>query len=197
MKAWIASLLALGACLPGMAQAADQTPSSDVFSYSTLEFDHLAAHSDYFDDRSSGNGLRFSYDTQDMVYLFGQWAKLDFDRLSGSHRVAGLGVGAHTAYSQDTSFYIDLEFLQDKLDATLGSAADDYWRISYGFRSHASDLLEYDGAISTERNTRFGGRPFGVRLGLGLDFSSFDLLGSVEHTADGNRVLFSLVWAYR
>ena len=196
-KICIAGLLSLCALLPGLARADDAQSGADGFSYSTLELDRLGVHSDYFADRSTGNGLRFSWDTADMVYVFGQWDKLDFDTLQGSHRIAGLGVGAHTGYSTDTSFYIDLAFLQDKLDAKLGGAADDYWRISYGFRSHMTELVEFDGAISTERSTSFGGRPFGVRLGLGLDFSSVSLLGSVERTADGNRAVLSLVWAYK
>lgn len=198
MKRWMPGLLLTCLCLPMAAQADDASgQGADSFSYSTLELDHLGVHSDYFADRSTGNGLRFSWDTQDMVYVFGQWDKLDFDTLPGSHRIAGLGVGAHTGYSADTSFYIDLAFLQDKLDGSLGGAADDYWRISYGFRSRMTQMLELDGAISTERSTTFGARPFGIRLGLGLDFDPVSLQGSVERTADGNRAMLSLVWAYK
>ncbi|MGE5625657.1 MAG: hypothetical protein ACM3ZT_08930 [Bacillota bacterium] len=172
------------------------TSATDVFSYSTLEADHLHAHSDYFGDSSSGNGFKFSYDFPGGVYLFGQWAKLDFDTLDGSHTLRGVGVGAHQAYSNSTSFYIDLAFLQDKLSG-FGSATDDYWRVTYGFRSKATSLLEFDAAILTERNTVFGRRPFGERVGLGLDFSVVSLLASVEHTADGNRSELQLIWAYR
>ena len=198
MKRWMPGLLLMCLCLPVAVQADDPSgQGADGFSYSTLELDHLGVHSDYFADRSTGNGLRFSWDTQDMVYVFGQWDKLDFDTLPGSHRIAGLGVGAHTGYSADTSFYIDLAFLQDKLDGSLGGAADDYWRISYGFRSRMTQMLEFDGAISTERSTTFGARPFGIRLGLGLDFDPVSLQGSVERTADGNRAMLSLVWAYK
>ncbi len=203
-KTWIASLLLLCAGVPVLASADDNQPGPDSYSYSTLQVDHLGVHSDYFADRSTGNGLRFSWDTQDMVYVFGQWDKLDFETLPGSspgshgsHTLAGIGVGAHTGYSADTSFYIDLAFLQDKLDSSLGGAADDYWRISYGFRSRMTQLLELDGAISTERSTTFGARPFGIRLGVGLDFDPVSLQGSVERTADGNRAMISLVWAYK
>lgn len=199
MKRWMPGLLLMWLWLLPLGARADDSSGqgTDSYSYNTLEVDHLGVHSDYFDDRSTGNGLRFSWDTEDMVYVFGQWDKLDFETLPGSHRIAGLGVGAHTGYSTDTSFYIDLAFLQDKLDSSLGGAVDDYWRISYGFRSHMTEMLELDGAISTERSTTFGGRPFGIRVGAGLDFSALSLQGSVEHTADGNRALLSLVWAYR
>jgi hypothetical protein len=131
------------------------------------------------------------------VYLFGQWDKLDFDTLPGSHTLQGIGVGAHQAYNEHTSFYIDLAFLKDELSSSLRSAADDYWRVTYGFRLHSNDLLEVDAAIFTERNTTFGARPFGERLGLGLDFSSLALQAAIEHSADGNRTMLSLSWAYR
>ncbi len=185
---------------PGMVRAADvppsQGPATDVFSYSLLEVDRLHAHSDFFGDSSAGTGLKFSYDF-DGVYLFGQWDKLDFDTLPGSHTLQGIGVGAHQAYNEHTSFYIDLAFLKDELSSSLGSAADDYWRVTYGLRLHSNDILEVDAAIFTERNTSFGSRPFGERLGLGLDFSSLALQAAVEHSADGNRTLLSLSWAYR
>lgn len=191
--------------VPGLARAADvpasQGPATDVFSYSTLELSHTRMHSDYFDDDSSGNGFRFSYDFDGGVYVFGQWNKLDFDTLGhpnpGHHTLEGIGVGAHQAYNAHASFYIDLAFLRDELSSSLSGRADDYWRVTYGFRLHSSDLLEFDAAIFTERNTTFGGRPFGERVGLGLDFSSLALLGAVEHTADGNRTMFWLSWAYR
>lgn len=198
---WGLLALALALCLPGVALADDNgnssTSSADVFSYSNLSLDHLHEHSDFFDDTSSGSGLKFSYDFPEEVYLFAQYDKLNFVRMQGSHSLEGAGVGAHQAYSSSTSFYIDLSFLRDQLSSNLGSGADDYWRVTYGFRSQATNLLEIDGAIFTERNTLFGRRPFGERLGFGLDFSVVSLQLAAEHTADGNRTELSLVWAYR
>ena len=192
-----AILLGLAAPLP-VAHADDTPPAHDVFSYSTLELDHQGERSDFFaDHRSSGNGLKFSYDFDDSVYLFGQWNRYDFDALPGSHSLTGFGVGAHQAYSDQTSFYIDLSLLQDKLDAAAGGASDDYWRVSYGFRMHTTSLLELDGGIFTERNVDFGRRPFGEHLGLGVDLSVFSIMLSGEHTADGNRGEISLIWAYK
>ena len=195
MRFSVYGLLAASLLLPGAAYA-DTPPATDIFSYSTLELDHQHAHSDYFGDSSQGNGFKFSYDTTDNVYFFGQWEKLDFDTLSGSHSVTGVGVGAHQAYNPSLSFYVNLAFLKDQLSG-FSTAADDYWRITYGFRGQATSLLEVDAAIFTERNTMFGRRPFGERLGLGLDFSALSLLASVEHTADGNRTELQLIWAYR
>jgi len=200
MKLSLFALLALGLALPGTALA-DSTPAptgvpaTDPFSYSNLEITQLGIRSDYFDDRSSGPGVLLSYDTADDVYFFGQWNHLKFDRLPGSHNLYGVGIGAHQAYSQETSFYIDAAFLKDQLSGSMGSGVDDYWRVTYGFRNHATDLLELDGAIFTERSTEFGRRPFGERLGL--DFSVISLLGAVEHTADGNRTEIILSWSYR
>ena len=181
--------------LPLPALADDAVPGTDIFSYSTLAVDHLHEHSDFWADSSQGNGFKASYDFSG-VYVFGQWNKLDFDNV-GSHTLQGIGVGAHQAYSNSTSFYIDLSYLQDKLSSSLGAGSDDYWRVSYGMRSQVTEMLELDAAIFTERNTSFGRRPFGERVGGGIDFSAFSLLGAVEHTADGNRVEFSLSWAYR
>jgi len=196
MKPAVLGLFA--ACLlPGAAFGDDVVPTTDIFSYSTLEADHWHMHSDYFGDSSSGNGLKFSYDFPDEVYLFGQWDKLNFDSLKGgSHTLEGVGVGAHQAYNPNLSFYIDLAFLRDKLSG-FSDASDNYWRVSYGFRGKANSVLEIDGAIFTERNTVFGRRSFGERLGFGLDFSVFSLLTAVEHTADGNRTELTLMWAYR
>ena len=189
-------LLAASLLLPVPALADDFAPTADIFSYSTVEADHLHMHSDYFGDSSSGNGLKFSYDFADEVYFFGQWDKLNFDRIRGSHTLEGVGVGAHQAYNPNMSFYIDLAFLRDKLSG-FSDASDDYWRVTYGFRGKANSVLEIDGAIFTERNTVFGRRSFGERLGFGLDFSVFSLLTAVEHTADGNRTELTLMWAYR
>jgi opacity protein-like surface antigen len=197
MKSSVLGLLVLALAAPAAALADDAPPSTDVFSYSTLQLDRQHAHSDFFGDSSAGNGLKFSYDFADEVYLFGQWNKLDFDARPGSHSLTGIGVGAHQAYSTQTSFYIDLAFMQDRLDSAGGGATDDYWRISYGFRTHANGLLEYSGAIFTERNTLFGRRPFGERVGLGLNFAVFSVQAGVEHTSDGNRTELALVWAYR
>jgi hypothetical protein len=189
----------LGLPLPVLADDAPP-PSTDVFSYSALTVDHLHEHSDFFGDSSQGNGLKLSYDFSG-VYLFGQWNKLDFDTLPagnpGSHTLQGIGVGAHQAYSNSTSFYIDLSYLQDKLSSSLGSGSDDYWRVSYGARSQLTEMLELDAAIFTERNTTFGRRPFGERVGGGIDFSAFSLLAAFEHAADGNRTEISLSWSYR
>lgn len=196
LGAWVVSAVSL--ILPSLAWADDAgAPATDLYSYSTLEVDHLHAHSDYFGDSSSGNGVKFSYDMANAVYVFGQWDKLDFNTLPGSHTLEGIGIGAHQAYNANLSFYIDLAFLKDQLSSSLGSAADDYWRVTYGFRGQANSLLEVDGAIFTERNTVFGRRPFGERLGLGLDFSALSLVASAEHTADGNRSELQLIWAYR
>ena len=192
---FLMALLALP--LPALADdATDTAPANDVFSYSSLTLDHLHEHSDHWADSSQGNGFKASYDFSG-VYVFGQWDKLDFDTLPGSHTVQGIGVGAHQAYSNTTSFYIDLAFLQDKLSANLDAGVDDYWRVDYGMRSQVTEMLELDASIFTERNTQFGSRPVGERVGGGIDFSAFSLLGAVEHTADGNRVEFSLSWAYR
>jgi hypothetical protein len=95
------------------------------------------------------------------------------------------------------SFYIDLAYLQDKLSSSLGAGSDDYWRVTYGMRGQITEMLEVDAAIFTERNTSFGRRPFGERIGGGVDMGPFSLLGAVEHTADGNRTEISLSWAYR
>lgn len=192
--------LALLACLtlplPALADDANpQPPAQDVFSYDNLTVDHLREHSDYFGDSSQGYGAALSYDFGD-TYVFGQWNKLDFDKLAGHQTLEGIGVGAHQAYNSIMSFYVDLAFLHDQLNASLGDRSDNYWRLDYGMRAQATTMLEVDAAIFTERNTDFGHRPFGERLGAGVDFSAFSLLGAVEHTADGNRVLFSLVWAY-
>jgi opacity protein-like surface antigen len=187
-------LACLGLPLPALADDV-APPSTDVFSYSTLTVDHQHEHSDFFGDSSQGNGLKLSYDFSG-VYLFGQWDKLDFDTLPGNHTVQGIGVGAHQAYSNNTSFYIDLSYLQDKLSSSLGAGSDDYWRVNYGMRSQVTEMLEFDAAIFTERNTSFGRRPFGERVGGGIDFSAFSLLAAFEHTADGNRTEISLSWAY-
>ena len=192
----------LGLPLPALADDAP-VPSTDIFSYSTLTLDHQHEHSDYFGNSSQGNGLALSYDFSG-VYVFGQWNKLDFDQWNklvsgaspGSHTVQGIGVGAHQAYSNNTSFYIDLSYLQDKLSSNLGAGSDDYWRVDYGLRSQVTEMIELDAAIFTERNTTFGRRPFGERVGGGIDFSAFSLLAAYEHTADGNRTEISLSWAY-
>ena len=197
-------LLGLLACLtlslPALADDADsQPPAQDVFSYSTLTVDHLREHSDYFHDSSQGYGAALSYDFGD-TYVFGQWNKLTFDSLPAPHpddqNLEGIGVGAHQAYNSSTSFYVDLAFLHDQLSAQPADRTDNYWRVSYGMRAKLNSILELDAAIFTERNTDFGRRPFGERLGAGLDLSVVSLLGAVEHTADGNRVQFSLVWTY-
>jgi len=191
-------VLALLACLalPLPALADDQIPATDIFSYSTLELDHLHQHSDFFADSSQGNGFKAAWDFDGGVYLFGQWAKLDFDRV-GSDTLQGIGVGAHQAYSSTMSFYIDLAFIQDKLSADIGGGSDDYWRVDYGMRAQVTTMIELDAAIFTERNTQFGGRPFGERVGGGLDFGPVSLLAAVEHTANGNTTLINLIWAYR
>lgn len=196
--------LGLLACLilPLPALADDAAPATDIFSYSTLELDHLRQHSDYFQDSSQGNGLRAAWDFDGGVYVFGQWAKLDFDRKLasgqvGSHTLQGIGVGAHQAYNPTMSFYIDLAFMQDKLSANHGGRSDDYWRVDYGMRAQVTTMVELDAAIFTERNTEFGGRPFGVRAGGGLDFGPVSLLAGFEHTANGNATLINLIWAYR
>jgi hypothetical protein len=189
--------LGLLACLalPLPALADDQPPATDVFSYSTLEADHLHQHSDYFGDSSQGNGFRAAWDFDGGVYVFGQLARLDFDRV-GSHTLQGAGVGAHQAYNASMSFYIDLAFMQDKLSG-FSDRSDDYWRVDYGMRQQLTSMIEWDAAIFTERNTEFGGRPFGVRIGGGLDFGPVSLLAAVEHTANGNTTLLNLVLAYR
>lgn len=202
MKSSMSWLIAVGLLMPGIAladpaPASTGAPAADSFGYSTLEVNQLGMRSDFFDDRSSGKGFRLSYDSAEQVYVFGQWNHLDFSRLPGSHNLYGIGVGAHQAYNSEVSFYIDASFLRDQLDAKLGSAVDDYWRVNYGFRSHVNSVLEFDAAIFTERSTDFGRRPFGERLGLGLDFGPISVMGAAEHTADGNRTLISLVWSYR
>jgi hypothetical protein len=174
----------------------DQT-TPDVFSYSYLRVDRLSEWSDYFDDRSAGNGLEFSYGFDGGVYLFGQWNRLDFETLDGHHDLSGIGIGAHQRYNDSTSFYIDLEFLRDRLSGNLGGAEDNYWRVDYGFHTHLSDFVTLTGAIFTERNTDFGRRPFGERLGLSLGSSMLALGLFGEHTANGNRMQAELTWYYK
>jgi len=193
-------VLGLLACLtlplPALADdASSQTPATDIFSYSALTVDHLRQHSNYFGDSSQGNGLAAAYDFGD-TYVFGQWNKLDFDANTGSHTLEGIGVGAHQAYSSTVSFFIDLAFLHDQLSAEFNDRSDNYWRIDYGLRSKLNSLLELDAAMFTERNTDFGRRPFGERLGLGLNFSVIGVMAAAEHTADGNCVEISLTWTY-
>lgn len=169
----------------------------DSMSYSYLQINHLTVNSDYFNDRSSGNGLKFAYDFPNYVYLFGQWNRLDFDTLPGSGNLTGFGIGTHQAYNDTTSFFIDLGYYRDALNASLGSTADNYWRVTYGFRGMLTSYIELDGAIFAERNTDFGRRPFGERLGLGFKSQYLGLMLSGEHTANGNRAEISLSWFYR
>lgn len=196
MKSMLFGLLAC-VLLPGAALA-DDGPPPDPFDYNILAVDHLGIRSDFFADRSSGNGLKLAYDTQEGVYYFGQWNRLDFSALQpGSHNLYGVGIGAHQAYNPDTSFYIDAAFYRDQLSASLGSRVDDFWRVNYGFRYKATTAIELDAAIFTERSTEFGRRPFGERLGIGLDLGPLVLQAAGEHTADGNRTDISLSWSYR
>lgn len=195
MKSAISGLLILLVLAPGLARADGNAPA-DPFDYSVVTVDHLGIRSDFFADRSSGNGIKLAYDDQDGVYLFGQWNHLNFDTLSGSHNLYGVGIGAHQAYNPDTSFYIDAGFYRDQLSATLGSAVDDFWRVNYGLRYKLATAVELDAAIFTERSTDFGRRPFGERLGLGVDLGPIALQAAGEHTADGNRTEISLSWAY-
>lgn len=198
---WLAVWLAVaGVCagVPLTAAAQGQSGNApDVFDYSYLQINRLSEHADFFNDRSAGNGLKFSWDFSNQVYLWGQWNRLDFDTLPGRHTLSGIGVGTHKAYSRNTSFFIDLAYLRDRLSASLGGASDDYWRVSYGFRARLAGALELDGAIFTERNTDFGRRPFGERLGIGFSGSTIGLMLAAEHTADGNRVEAYLNWYYR
>ncbi|HEX5339734.1 MAG TPA: hypothetical protein VFX47_02520 [Gammaproteobacteria bacterium] len=175
---------------------ASQAPRKDPFSYSYLEVDHLVVNSDYFNDRSAGNGIRFSYDFPNSVYLFGQWNRLDFDTQPGSENLTGFGIGTHQAYNDRTSFFADLGYYRDALSASLGGKTDNYLRVSYGFRGMLTSYVELDGAIFTERNTDFGRRPFGERLGVGFKSQYFGLMLSGEHTANGNRVEAKLSWFY-
>jgi hypothetical protein len=170
----------------------------DVFSYSYLQVNRLSEWSDYFNDRSAGNGIKFSYGFDGGVYVFGEWARLDFQKFAGNHQLSGIGVGAHQQYNQSTSFYIQLQFLRDRLSGNLdGGIEDDYWRVDYGFKTRVSDYAALTGAIFTERNTDFGRRPFGERLGLSFG-SSMLMLGLFgEHTANGNRVQAELNWYYK
>lgn len=188
--------------LPAAAIADDAAPPpADVFSYSYLDVNRLSEHSDFFNDRSAGDGLKFSYDTANMVYLFAQWNRLDFDQLGGSHDVYGIGVGAHQAYNTTVSFYTDLSLLRDKLGSgvksKLAGTTDNFWRFTYGFRGHLNSYLELDGGIFTERNTDFGARPFGERLGLGVNLQAVSIMLSGERTADGNRTELSFIWNFK
>jgi hypothetical protein len=182
--------------------AQDQGPQ-DVFSYSYLQINRLSGQSYYFNNRfaadalSVGNGLKFSYGFDDGVYLFGQWNRLNFDKLPGNHDLSGIGVGANQKYSSSTSFYIDLSYMRDRLSGNLGGGADNYWRVSYGFQSHLSSFIGLNGAIFTERNTDFGRRPFGQRLGLIFGGSAAALVLSAEHTTNGNRLEAALNWYYK
>ncbi|HVA55955.1 MAG TPA: hypothetical protein VNI53_09215 [Gammaproteobacteria bacterium] len=171
--------------------------TQDVFSYSYLQINRLSEWSDYFNDRSAGNGLKFSYGFDGGVYLFGQWNRLNFKTLDGHHDVSGFGVGAHQQYNDSTSFFIDMEYLRDRLSGNLGGAEDNYWRVTYGFHTHLSDFVALTGAIFTERNTDFGRRPFGERLGLSFGSNMLALGFFGEHTANGNRVEAELNWYYR
>lgn len=176
----------------------NQNPAAaDVFSYSYLQINRLSEHSDFFGERSAGQGLKFSYGFDSGVYVFGEWNRLNFQTLNGHHDLSGIGIGAHQEYSQSTSFFIDLGFLHDQLSGSLGGAADNYWRVTYGFRSHLSSFVALTGAIFTERNTDFGRRPFGERLGLSFGGNVAALGIFAEHTADGNRLEAALNWYYR
>lgn len=169
----------------------------DVFSYSYLQVNRLSEQMYNFNSLSAGNGLRFSYDFPDQVYLFGEWDKLDFDKLLGGHDVTGIGIGAHQEYNSSTSFYINLSYLRDLLSGSLGGARDYYWRLSYGFQSHLSSFVGLTAAILTERNTDFGRRPFGERVGLIFGGSTAALTLSAEHTNNGNRLEAALNWYYK
>ena len=180
--------------LPGPTQPAGP---QDIFSYSYLQINRLSEQSHSFNSLSAGNGLRFSYGFPNEVYLFGEWNKLNFDTLPGSHDVTGIGIGAHQEYNSSTSFYVNLSYLRDQLSGTLGGARDYYWRLSYGFQSHLSSFVGLTAAILTERNTDFGRRPFGERLGLIFGGSVAALTVSAEHTNNGNRLEAALDWYYK
>ncbi|MGH8278895.1 MAG: hypothetical protein ACRETQ_04945 [Gammaproteobacteria bacterium] len=169
----------------------------DVFSYSYVQVNRLSEQMDNFGLRSAGNGLRFSYDFPNQVYVFGEWNHLGFDNLPGSHDLTGIGVGAHQEYSSTTSFYVDVSYLRDSLSSSLGGARDYYWRLSYGFQSRLASFVGLTGGIFTERNTDFGRRPFGERLGLIFGGRVVALTLAGEHTNNGNRLQAALDWYYK
>ncbi len=174
----------------------DQT-TQDVFSYSYLQVNRVSEWSDYFNDRSKGNGVSFSYGFDSGVYLFGQWDRLNFEILDGHHDVAGFGIGAHQQYNDSTSFFIDLQILRDRLSGSLGGAEDIYWRVDYGINTYLTDYVALTGAIFTERNTDFGRRPFGERLGLSFGSKMLTLGVFIAHTANGNQQEAALTWYYK
>ena len=85
------------------------------------------------------NGLRFSYDSDEGVYVFGQWNQLISTGCPEAITSMASGIGAHQAFNEQTSFYIDAGVpAATSWTRRLDGASDNYWRVNYGLRSRSA-----------------------------------------------------------
>lgn len=185
---------AAGLCVStGFARAAAPAGIAD---YSYIQVQQVeSGNSRYFGDSAKGNGGKFSFQFGQNAYVYGDFNRLSFDRMSGHLYETGLGLG-YAQTEGKLSAYVQAGYYREMLSASLGGARSYYWEFAYGVRGALTKWLSLEGELYSDLHSEFGSRPWGVKFGAAVAFGPVSFHVLADHNRDVNSLQAMLRFAF-
>lgn len=122
--------------------------ASAEFDYNYFEFTYANIEFDDIDVDGDGFGIGGSYELNDDVFVFGSYQGADLD-FSVDATTFGIGVGYHTAMSEDVDLVANVSYQWVELDVPgFGDDDDDGFGLGVGLRYAVSREVEINAGIS-------------------------------------------------
>lgn len=136
-----AALLAISVAAAGFAHAQNQ-----VMSYTYVEGGYVHTELDDIDVDGDGLGIAGSVALNDMFFVRGSYATLDFDRNVDLNQFE-LGLGGHFPLSDTLDIVGSVSYVDAELDFGPGSADDSGIGLSVGLRGRVAEVFELEAGI--------------------------------------------------
>lgn len=179
--------------VPSLARAAAPAGIGD-YSYIQLQYTDWG-NSDYFGDSAKGPGGEFSFQFGKHTYVFGNYDRLAFSRLSGYLYSSGVGFG-YAQTQGKVSAFVQTAYYRQSVSGSLGGARSYYWEFGYGLRGALTNAISFEGELYTDLHSEFGSRPWGVKFGPAVSFGPLSLHVWAEHNPDVNSLVGMLRFAF-
>ena len=153
MKMTLTTLLLALMTVPAFAQS--EAPAAKVHDYTLLDVSYMFMDIDGISENGHAFGVAGSVQMNDWFHLWGSGSVATIDPITTT--TIGIGVGAHTALTENVSTYARLGYLYAEAEVELEtwygtdvslSADGDGYSLGAGIRAAVSPQLELTGGVS-------------------------------------------------
>ena len=120
------------------------------YDYAEINYQRVSPQSG---DTSKGPALNLSYSVPELgIQLLGGYAKLDAGSISD--RDYQLGIRGENSFGDNTDFYTDILYLDQRSTAGTNTSTDNGYRLELGLRHRVNKRFEVDASLARDYLTR-------------------------------------------